>query len=204
MAIDEKLLQKIREMADDEDWKVRERAAGEIKNINDKHFLEYLPVWQQWVQDSNPNIRRAVEVGLLRISKEHYQEAFALLVPLLYDNDTYIRKNCGPFALSSVALRSPDDAFKRFEKLIQEENQHVRWNIAMCLGVRFGVQHPKRSIVLLKILTQDERRFVWRAVTSSLVKLLRRFPQYKEEIYSWGGVDQVLEVIRKYIEKDQK
>ena len=36
MVIDEKLLQKIREMADDEDWKVRERAASEIKNINDK------------------------------------------------------------------------------------------------------------------------------------------------------------------------
>ena len=87
--MDNKLLQKIREMADDEDWGMREGAAGEIKKINDKHFEEYFPVWKEWVEDSNPNIRRAVEVGLLRINKRYVKEALELLEPLLYDDNNY-------------------------------------------------------------------------------------------------------------------
>lgn len=199
--MDNKLLQKIREMAQDADWETRESAASGIKQINDKHFQEYLAVWQEWVRDPNPNIRRAVEVGLLRIDKRHYKEAFELLVPLLYDDDKYVRKNCGQFALSAVAFRNPDDAFKRFRELIRGEDQNLRWNIAMCLGVMFGVKHPQRSIELLKILAQDERRFVWRAVASSLIKLLRRFPEYKQEVYSWEKVNHVLDVVKKYVDK---
>lgn len=188
-------------MADDEEWTTRESAASEIKKINDKHFQEYLPVWQKWVKDPNPNIRRAVEVGLLRINQRYYKEAFELLIPLLYDDDNYVRRNCGPFALSAVAYRNPDDAFKRFGELIREEDRNLRWNIAMCLGVMFGTKHPERSIGLLKVLAQDERRFVWRAAASSLIKLLRRFPECKEEVYSWTKVDHVLDVVQKYVEE---
>jgi len=92
--MDEKLLTKIRKMADSIDWGVREDAAGEIKKINDKFFLEYLPVWKKWVKDPNRNIRRAVEVGLLRIKKEFVPHALDLLDPLIYDDDSYVRKNC--------------------------------------------------------------------------------------------------------------
>ena len=199
--MDVKLLQRIRSMADDADWEVREDAASAIKGLNDKQFSTYLPVWREWVSDSNPNIRRAVEVGLLRISKAHYRDAFELLAPLLSDDDLYVRKNCGPFALSAVAYRNPADAFERFGELVQSENENVRWNIAMCLGVMFGVRYPKQSIALLEILAKDERRFVWRAVASALVKLLRRYPEYKNDVYAWKGVDHVLDVIRQYVEK---
>lgn len=199
--MDEELLQRIRRMADDPDWTVRETAASEIKHLNDKQFTTYLPVWREWVRDPNPNIRRAVEVGLRRIPKAHYHEAFELLVPLLSDDDPYVRKNCGPFALSAVAYRNPEDAFRRFRELIELEDQNVRWNIGMCLGVMFGVRYPKRSTALLKTLANDERRFVWRAAASSLIKLLRRFPDYKEAVYSWENVDHVLEIVRKYVDK---
>lgn len=199
--MDNKLLQEIRKMADDEDWTTRERAASEIKRINDRHFEEYLPLWQEWVRDPNPNIRRAIEVGLLRIDKRYYKEAFELLVPLLYDGDRYVRKNCGPFALSAVAYRNPDDAFRRFRELIREEDRNLRWNIAMCLGVMFGTRHPKRSIELLRILAQDERRFDWRAAASSLIKLLRRFPEYRKEVYSWEKVDHVLDAVKECVER---
>lgn len=84
---------------------------------------------------------------------------------------------------------------------MKEENQNVRWNIAMCLGVMFGVKYPKQSIKLLKVLAKDSQKFVWRASASSLIKLLRKFPEYKKDIYSWRNVDHVLDVIKKYIEK---
>jgi hypothetical protein len=70
-AMDDKLLQRIRMMADDVDWTVRENAASEIKNINDKQFTTYLPVWREWVSDPNPNIRRAVEGCVQAVSRAY-------------------------------------------------------------------------------------------------------------------------------------
>jgi len=49
MFMDNKLLQKIRKMADSKNWHIKEDAAVEIKKINDKHFEEYLPIWKRWV-----------------------------------------------------------------------------------------------------------------------------------------------------------
>ena len=116
LSMDEKLLAKIRKMADSPDWEVREGAAVEIKKINDKFFLEYLPVWKKWIKDPNPNIRRAVEVGLLRIKKEFVPHTLDLLDSLMYDNDSYVQKNCGPFALSHVGYKDSDATFQRLRK----------------------------------------------------------------------------------------
>jgi len=197
--IDKKLLAKIRKMADSPNWEVREDAASEIKRINDKFFLEYLPVWKKWVKDPNPNIRRAVEVGLLRIKKEFASHALDLLDPLVYDNDSYVRKNCGPFALSHVGYKDPDTTFQRLRKWMKIKDKNVRWNVAMCLGVWFGQSYPDESLKLLKILAKDQERFVWRAAASSLVKLIRKYPKLKQEVFSWKGCDECLDVVKKYV-----
>jgi len=201
--VDQKRLTDIRNWAVDLDWGVRENAAGAIKEINDRQFAEYLPVWQEWVCDPNPNIRRAVEVGLLRIPAHHYADAFDLLALLLVDADPYVRKNCGPFALSAVAMRNPVDALARFARLIESEDANLRWNIAMCLGVFFGTRFPRQSINLLHQLSFDRRRFVWRAAVSSLVKLLRRYPQYREEVLAWQDLPDVLAVLKKYVQSEE-
>jgi len=123
--IDKKLLAKIRTMADSSEWGRRENAASEIKKINDNFFLEYLSVWKKWIAESNPNIRRAVEVGLLRIKKKFIPHALDLIDPLMYDDDVYVRKNCGPFALSHVRYKDPDTTFKRLKKWMKVKNKYV-------------------------------------------------------------------------------
>lgn len=199
--MDAEILAEIRRRAVSENWEIRESAADRIKALNDKQFDEYLTVWQQWVLDPDPNIRRAVEVGLLRIPARHYPEAMELLTPLLPDANPYVRRNCGPFALSAVAFRDPEESFRRFIEMIKSTDPNVRWNIAMCLGVMFGTHHPERSLSILKMLAQDERRFVWRAAASSLIKLLRRYPEYKAEVYAWKNADHVLKTIHVYLDK---
>ena len=181
--MDEKLLAKIRRMADSPNWEIREDAAVEIKKINDKFFLEYLPIWKKWVKDPNPNIRRAVEVGLLRIKKEFVLQALDLLEILVYDDNTYVRKNCGPFALSIAGYKDSETTFQRLRKWIKIDNKNVRWNVAMCLGVMFGQKYPDDSLKLLKILAKDKEKFVWRAAASSLVKLIRKQPRLKQLIH---------------------
>jgi len=197
--INKKLLTKIRKMADSPKWGIREDAAVEIKKINDKFFLEYLPIWKNWVKDPNPNIRRAVEVGLLRIKKEFVPHALDLLEPLIYDDNSYVRKNCGPFALSHVGYKDPKTTFKRLRKWIKIKNKNARWNVAMCLGVWFGQSYPEESLKLLKILAKDQEKFVWRAAASSLIKLIRKHPNLKKEIFSWKDCDDCLAVVRRYV-----
>lgn len=199
--VDKKLLEKIRKLACHEDWKVREDAASEIKKINDKFFEEYYPVWKDWVRNPDPNIRRAVEVGLLRINKKYVKESLELLEPLLYDSNNYVRKNCGPFALSSVCSRNPDLAFKKLKEWMKIDDVNVRWNVTMCLGVRFGLSFPDESLELVKVLAKDKRRFVWRAAASSLIKILKKYPEYKKLFYSWENIDHVIGVVKKYVEK---
>jgi len=197
--IDEKLLIEIRKMADSSDWEVREDAAGEMKRINDESFPEYFPIWKKWAKDQNPNIRRAVEVGLLRIKKEFVFPALDLLEVLIYDNHVYVRKNCGPFALSHVGYKSPKEAFQKLREWTKIDNKNVRWNIAMCLGAWFGQSYPGESLKLLKILAKDKEKFVWRAVASSLVKLIRKHPELKQEIFSWEDCEASLNVVKKYV-----
>lgn len=197
--IDKKLLSKIRKMADSPEWGVRENAASEIKKINDKFFLEYLPIWKKWVAESNPNFRRAVEVGLTRIKKEFIPHALDLLDPLLYDSNVYVRKNCGPFALSHVGYKDSDTTFKRLKKWMKVKNKNVRWNVAMCLGVWFGQTYPEESLKLLQVLAKDEEKFVWRAVASSLIKQIRKHSRFKQEVFSWKGCNNCLTVVKKYV-----
>lgn len=197
--MNEKLLAKIRKMADSSDWEVREDAAGEIRKINDKFFLEYLPVWKKWVKDPNPNIRRAVEVGLLRIKKEFVPHALDLLGPLMYDDNLYVRKNCGPFALSRVGRKDPKATLQRLRKWIKIDDKNVRWNVAMCLGSWFGQTYPDEALKLLKVLAKDREKFVWRAAASSLVKLIRKHPGLKQEVFSWKNCEECLNVVKKYV-----
>lgn len=186
-------------MANSPDWKVRENAAREIKKINDKSFLEYLPVWKKWVKDLSPNIRRAVEVGLLRIEKKFVPHALDLLEVLIYDDNPYVRKNCGPFVLSHVGHKNSDITFQRLKKWMKTDDKNVRWNVATCLGAWFGQTYPDKSLKLLKVLAKDEEKFVWRAVASSLVKLIRKHPRLEQKVFSWKNCEKCLNVVKKYV-----
>ena len=151
------------------------------------------------MKDSNPNIRRAVEVGLLRIKKEFVPQALDLLEVLIYDDNTYVRKNCGPFALSLVSYKDSKTAFLKLKKWIKINNKNVRWNVAMCLGVVFGQRHSDESLTLLKILAKDKEKYVWRAAASSLVKLIRKHPKLKQDVFSWNNSKDCLNLVGKYL-----
>lgn len=196
---DRALLERIRTQALSDNWEEREDASGAIKVINDREFLIYLPVWQEWVKSPLARLRRAIEVGLLRIQACYYESAIELLTPLLGDRDAYVRKNCGPFALSAVACRNPEASFRYFEEWIRGGDPVVCWNVAACLGVMFGIKYPRRSMTLLYRLAADERRLVWRAAASSLVKQLRRRPECLGEFLGWEGPERVRITVMKYL-----
>ncbi len=102
----------------DPDWRVQEILAmafdSYCANIG---YEAALPVIEQWMAHSNPNVRRAASEGL-RIwtarpyFREHAQVAIALLSRLKADKSEYVRKSAGN------ALR---DISRKYGPLVKDE-----------------------------------------------------------------------------------
>ena len=106
------------EVSKDENWRVQEvlaKAFDEFCKLTG--YEKSLPVIDEWLQNTNPNVRRAVTEGL-RIwtsrpyFKDNPDEAIKRIATLKEDSSEYVRKSVGN------ALR---DIGKKFPELIKEE-----------------------------------------------------------------------------------
>jgi len=106
------------EVSKDDNWRVQEVLAKAFDQFCKKiGYEKALPIIDEWLQNSNPNVRRAVTEGL-RIwtsrpyFKENPNEAIRRIAALKEDSSEYVRKSVGN------ALR---DISKKFPELIKEE-----------------------------------------------------------------------------------
>jgi 3-methyladenine DNA glycosylase AlkC len=109
----------------DKDWRVQEILAQAFDQYcKDNGYEKSLRVIKDWLQDENPNVRRAVTEGL-RIwttrdyFREHPEVAIQLLSQLRADESEYVRKSIGN------ALR---DISRKHKDLIAEETR--KWDIS--------------------------------------------------------------------------
>ena len=122
---DDEILKFMRdEVSKDDNWRVQEVLAKAFDEFCKKRGYEKaLPIIDEWLENDNPNTRRAVTEGL-RIwtsrpyFKENPNEAIERLVNLKEDSSEYVRKSVGN------ALR---DISKKFPELIK--NELVSWNL---------------------------------------------------------------------------
>ena len=106
------------EVSKDDNWRVQEVLAKAFDEFCKKiGYEKALPIIDEWLENDNPNTRRAVTEGL-RIwtsrpyFKENPNEAIERLVSLKEDSSVYVRKSVGN------ALR---DISKKFPELIKIE-----------------------------------------------------------------------------------
>ena len=106
------------EVSKDDNWRVQEVLAKTFDEFCKKiGYEKALPIIDEWLENDNPNTRRAVTEGL-RIwtsrpyFKENPNEAIKRLVSLKEDSSVYVRKSVGN------ALR---DISKKFPELIKIE-----------------------------------------------------------------------------------
>ena len=106
------------EVSKDENWRVQEVLAKAFDEFcKQTGYEKSLPVIDDWLQNNNPNVRRAVTEGL-RIwtsrpyFKDNPDEAIKRIATLKEDSSEYVRKSVGN------ALR---DISKKFPDLIKEE-----------------------------------------------------------------------------------
>ena len=125
LSSDEEILKFMRdEVSKDDNWRVQEVLAKAFDEFCKKiGYEKALPIIDEWLENENPNTRRAVTEGL-RIwtsrpyFKENPNEAIERLVNLKEDSSEYVRKSVGN------ALR---DISKKFPELIKAELN--RWKL---------------------------------------------------------------------------
>jgi hypothetical protein len=159
-------------IARDEDWGVRETAAVLVGRLLVDAFDDVLPIVRPWVSGPDSRLRRAVVVAAkyaARTRKQVWAEPLLdLIEPALRDRDDYVRKNLGPFALGDQFVRSyPEQTLARLRRWMQDEDEAVRWNVAMTFSAASGARLAQRAPDILEFLASDERPFVRGAVKSA-------------------------------------
>lgn len=106
------------EVSEDDNWRVQEVLAKAFDEFcKNTGYEKALPIIDEWLENDNPNTRRAVTEGL-RIwtsrpyFKDNPNEAIRRIVALKEDPSEYVRKSVGN------ALR---DISKKFPELIKDE-----------------------------------------------------------------------------------
>ena len=170
------------QLADDQNWEVREAAAGLLASLLTRYFTQMYAICMQLANHPSPNVRRAVVVGVKYVAKDRNPtwaaSLLGLLEPLLEDRDSYVRKNLGPFALGDGFLRYyPELTLKHLNRWAKASNEVILWNVAMCLSTAEARKHLKLVFPILRHLAKDDRIFVWRAVVVAIGKHLRSQPR---------------------------
>ena len=165
-------------ITDDENWEVREYAAGALAETL-RSYPGFNKTLRKWTRDKSENIRRGVVLAAvgLRNRKDPgtFDKMMLLLEPLLYDSSVYVKKNLGPFILGSYYGNAfPGKMFECLDRIIKIKDENVRWNAAMVFNNSFGHRHQEEARKYLKILSEDTRLVVRRAVKSAINHLNKR------------------------------
>ncbi len=176
----EEVTEIILKLADSMNWEVREWAASALRRVIGGHFSAIYPTIQAWALHSSPNIRRAAAVGCGSAadscSEEECRLMLEALTPLLEDDDPYVRKNLGAFAIG-------DSLMKEQPALVAEwlgrASSHARaqWNVAMALSSAEAAKHFDLLADLLWQLAADSRNVVRRATYKAVLSLAKRVPE---------------------------
>ena len=173
--------------------------AGELLRADFHGMLDRLRLW---TEHPSPNVRRGAVVAAGRAAHPHHLERaeplLKLFVPLLDDRDSNVRKSLGPSALGASMLRCyPRLTFEYLTQWSTSNDPQVLWNVAAALSSPPAAAIAKKALIILRKLSLDERRFVWRAVAAAVWRLGRKCPEIvRPELARWLDDDRRSDVAR--------
>ncbi len=187
----EKSVELLRKLVDDPDWKVRESAGDACGKALRDDFSGMTEVLRDWTGDGSENVRRAVIIAVMKAAQTETpgwgEPLLKIVEPLLSDRAKVVRRNLGPFALGSAMLRCyPVATFEYLVKWSTAVDEQTLWNVAMAFSASGAPPLVKRALIVLRKLSLDERRYVWRAVSAAMWKLGRKKPEVvRPELARW-------------------
>ncbi len=169
---------RLRTLAEDADWEVREWAAGALADVLTRDFAGGMALCDAWSRQADEAPCRAVALALSSRSKERNAaetapmlEIIGRLLPL---DGAYLQKNLGPFVLGGGFLsRCPDATLKLLRQASRRRDENTRWNVAMAFTTAASRKHAAEGAKILDALGQDERKRIKSAVARARKNLSR-------------------------------
>lgn len=166
----------LKEAADDEDWQVRESAAGVFAVVLGNDFAHFSKLFLKWIKSESDNIKRAIALAVKYDSKagdeSKWNTYIKIINPLMSESSEYIRKNLGPFAIGDGLLsRFPKQTIESCQEWVYSKNENVRWNTAMIFTSAASKKFAKEGRKFLAVLVKDESQFVAKAAQKALKNL---------------------------------
>ncbi len=190
---------------DDDEWTVRDAAAVVAGALLRKDFRSMLDRARVWRDAPSASVRRAAVIAAGRAAHPRHLERaeplLKLLEPLLQDRDPLLRRALGPSTLGMSLLRHyPRTAFEYLTQWSTSNDPQVLWNVTMALSSPAAAPMAKKALIILRKLSLDERRFVWRAVSSAIWKLGRKCPDIvRPELARWLEDERRIDVAREAV-----
>ncbi len=178
----------LREVARDDDWRVRERVAQALKHVTEHSFDRVESALDEWVAHEDNYVRRACEVGLMGTPPERVDAALRILDGLMSDSDDYVKKSCGAFAVTHVAAKDPAVGREYLDRWSRSDDLRTRWNAAKAIGGAYGRGNDHALDLAYRLAGDDEYR-VRRATAASLRDLIEDDPAVRERVDQWEQRD---------------
>ncbi len=192
----------LRRLVDDPDWTVRDSAASVAGTLLTQDFARVSESLRGWSGAPSPAVRRAVLVAAMAAAEtrrpEWAEPLLKLVEPLLTDREPSVRRTLGPVVLgTSLLVAYPDLTFEYLARWSTSTDEQTLWNVAMAFSTSGAVPIVKKALIVLRKLSLDERRLVWRAVASAMWKLGRKKPEViRPELAQWLEDERRVEVAR--------
>ncbi len=193
------------QIIESDDWTIRDAACEVAGRLLRENFSRTIGVLEGWRSRGSVNVYRAIIVAVIRSSDpmhlERAEPLLNLLEPLLLIGEPIIRRNLGPSAIGAHLLAHyPSQTFEYLVKWSTFNNAQTLWNVAMALSAPPAVPITKKALIVLRKLSLDERRLVWRAVASAMWKLGRKRPDIiRPELARWLEDERRVNVAREAI-----
>lgn len=195
----------LHQLVESEDWTLRDAACEMAGRLLRDDFSRMLPVLEAWRSQPSINVFRALVIATIRAADpmrlERADPLLKLLEPLLSEREQIVRKNLGPSAIGTTLLACyPSQTFECLAKWSTSYDAQTLWNVAMAFSAPAAVPIAKKALIVLRKLSLDERRLVWRAVASAMWKLGRKRPDLiRPELARWLEDDRRVNVAREAI-----
>ena len=162
--------------AEDEDWEVREYAAGLFARILALDFERVAKIYLKWSKSGSPNLKRAIAVGVkyraIDGNEGEVESTLEILKNMMPETDEYLRKNLGPFAIGDALLpKFPKPTIKMLKQMAEDKEVGVRWNVAMSFSSAASRKYKKEGLPIVQSITYEDSKLVGRAVKKAISNL---------------------------------